>query len=42
MISTIELGTDPARLETELQKVLDIAHAWVCGAPSQLRNITLY
>lgn len=27
-VSAGELGTDPARLETELQKVLDIAHSW--------------
>lgn len=28
MVSTGELGTDPARLELELQKILDIAHSW--------------
>lgn len=27
-VSAGELGTDPARLEMELQKVLDIAHSW--------------
>lgn len=27
-VSAGELGTDPARLEIELQKVLDIAHSW--------------
>lgn len=27
-VSAGELGTDPARLELELQKVLDIAHSW--------------
>ncbi|KAF2768256.1 hypothetical protein EJ03DRAFT_274584 [Teratosphaeria nubilosa] len=28
MVSAGELGTDPARLEHELQKILDIAHSW--------------
>lgn len=28
MVSAGELGTDPARLESELQKILDIAHSW--------------
>jgi hypothetical protein len=28
MVSAGELGTDPARLEGELQKILDIAHTW--------------
>ncbi|KAH8679084.1 hypothetical protein BGZ60DRAFT_468389 [Tricladium varicosporioides] len=28
MVSAGELGTDPRTLETELQKILDIAHAW--------------
>ena len=28
MVSAGELGTDPARLEQELQKILDIAHSW--------------
>lgn len=28
MVSAGELGTDPARLELELQKILDIAHSW--------------
>jgi hypothetical protein len=28
MVSAGELGTDPNRLEGELQKILDIAHAW--------------
>ncbi|KAF1823569.1 uncharacterized protein K489DRAFT_200064 [Dissoconium aciculare CBS 342.82] len=28
MVSAGELGTDPARLEAELQKILDIAHTW--------------
>jgi len=28
MVSVGELGTDPARLEQELQKILDIAHSW--------------
>ena len=28
MVSAGELGTDPARLEPELQKILDVAHAW--------------
>lgn len=27
-VSAGELGTNPARLETELQKILDIAHSW--------------
>ena len=28
MVSAGELGTDPRTLEAELQKILDIAHAW--------------
>ena len=28
MVSAGELGTDPGRLEHELQKILDIAHSW--------------
>jgi len=28
MVSAGELGTDPAKLEYELQKILDIAHSW--------------
>lgn len=28
MVSAGELGTDPAKLEHELQKILDIAHSW--------------
>lgn len=28
IVSAGELGTDPARLEQELQKILDIAHSW--------------
>lgn len=28
MVSAGELGTDPAKLEFELQKILDIAHSW--------------
>lgn len=28
IVSAGELGTDPARLESELQKILDIAHSW--------------
>ena len=28
MVSAGELGTDPAKLELELQKILDIAHSW--------------
>lgn len=28
MVSAGELGTDPGRLELELQKILDIAHSW--------------
>ncbi|CAK4011951.1 related to AAA family ATPase [Lecanosticta acicola] len=28
VVSAGELGTDPARLEQELQKILDIAHSW--------------
>lgn len=28
MVSAGELGTDPRTLESELQKILDIAHAW--------------
>lgn len=28
MVSVGELGTDAPRLEAELQKILDIAHAW--------------
>lgn len=28
MVSAGELGTDPTRLEHELQKILDIAHSW--------------
>ena len=28
MVSAGELGTDPARLEHELQRILDIAHSW--------------
>lgn len=28
IVSAGELGTDPARLEGELQKILDIAHSW--------------
>lgn len=28
MVSAGELGTDPRSLESELQKILDIAHAW--------------
>lgn len=28
LVSAGELGTDPAKLEYELQKILDIAHSW--------------
>jgi hypothetical protein len=28
MVSAGELGTDPRTLEAELNKILDIAHAW--------------
>ena len=28
MVSVGELGTSPHQLETELNKILDVAHAW--------------
>ena len=41
MVSAGELGTDPAKLEYELQKILDIAHTWyafLMPPPSARRN----